>query len=91
MMSTLSTALAADDHWNGPGPWWPLFPILWLLFLLALFATFGFLGRRRWRHMQGYAGRRAGEARLAERFAAGEIDEQEYELRLATIRRLGSP
>jgi putative membrane protein len=35
------------------------------------------------------SGQRAGEARLAERFAAGEIDEQEYERRLATLRRLG--
>jgi len=90
MLSTITTAVAASDHWNGPGPWWPLFPIFWLLFLVAVFATFGFFGRRRWRHMQGYAGRRAGEARLAERYASGEIDEQEYERRLSTLRRLGT-
>ncbi len=40
--------------------------------------------------MQGYAGTRAGEAKLAERYAAGEIDEQEYERRLATLKRMGS-
>ena len=89
-MTTLLTTAAADDHWNGPGPWWPIFPIVWLLFLIAVLATFGFLGRRRWRGMQGYAGVRAGEARLAERYAAGEIDEAEYERRLATIKRLGA-
>ena len=89
-MTTLLTTAVANDHWNGPGPWWPIFPILWLLFLVALFVTFGFLGRRRWRSMQGYAGVRAGEARLAERYAAGEIDEAEYERRLATIKRLGT-
>ena len=90
MVTTISTALAANDHWNGPGPWWPLFPLFWLLFLVAVFATFAFLGRRRWRHVQGYAGQRAGEARLAERYASGEIDEQEYERRLATLKRLGT-
>jgi putative membrane protein len=90
MLSTTTTAVAANDHWNGPGPWWPLFPIFWLLFLVAVFATFGFLGRRRWRHMQGYAGRQAGEARLAERYASGEIDEQEYERRLSTLKRSGA-
>ena len=90
-MNTLTTALAAaEDHWNGPGPWWPLFPILWFLLVVALFATFGFLGRRRWGRVHALSGQRAGEARLAERFAAGEIDEQEYAARLATLRRLGS-
>ena len=90
MLSTITTALATNDHWDGPGPWWPLFPIFWLLFLVAVFTTFGLLGRRRWRHMQGYAGRRAGEERLAERYASGEIDEQEYERRLTTLKRLGA-
>jgi putative membrane protein len=40
--------------------------------------------------MPGYAGRQAGEARLAERYASGEIDEQEYERRLSTLKRLGA-
>ena len=89
VITTASTLAAHDPYWNGPGPWWPIFPITWFLFLIALFATFGFLGRRRWRYMQGYAGLRAGEARLAERYAAGEIDEQEYERRLSTLKRFG--
>ena len=85
-----AAALAANGHWNGPGPWWPIFPLLWLLFVIALFATFGFLGRRRWSRFHAQSGQRAGEARLAERYASGEIDEQEYERRLATLQRLGS-
>ena len=93
MINALATTPAAQalapEHWNGPGVWWPIFPITWFLFLIALFATFGFLGRRRWRYIQGYAGLRAGEARLAERYAAGEIDEQEYERRLSTLKRFG--
>lgn len=85
-----ATGLVADhDGWNGPGPWWPIFPFLWLLLIIGIFASFRFFGIRRWRQVQGYAGTRAGEARLAERYAAGEIDEQEYERRLATLRRMG--
>ncbi|QGN58477.1 SHOCT domain-containing protein [Nostocoides sp. HKS02] len=89
MITALATA-ASPDHWDGPGAWWPIFPILWLLFLVALFTTFGFFGRRRWGRFHAMSGQRAGEARLAERYAAGEIDEQEYERRLATLRRMGS-
>jgi putative membrane protein len=73
-----------------PGPWWPIFPFLWLLFIIGIIATFRFFGIRRWRQVQGQAGTRAGEARLAERYAAGEIDEQEYERRLGTLKRMGS-
>lgn len=89
-MTTLLAAAAANDHWDGPGPWWPIFPLLWFLFVIALFMTFGFFGRRRWARMHALSGQRAGEARLAERYAAGEIDEQEYERRLSTLKRLGS-
>jgi len=87
---TAASSLAAHDHYYGPGPWWPIFPFLWLLFIIGIFASFRFFGVRRWRQVQGYAGTRAGEARLAERYAAGEIDEQEYERRLATLKRMGS-
>ena len=89
-MLTTFTAVLADDHWHGPGPWWPLFPFLWLLLIVGIFVSLRFFGFRRWRHYQGQAGARAGEARLAERYAAGEIDEQEYERRLATLKRMGS-
>lgn len=85
----IAALAATQDHWDGPGPWWPIFPLFWLLFL-ALFISFAFFGRRRWYRMHGYSGQRAGEAKLAERYAAGEIDEAEYERRLATLRRLGS-
>ena len=89
MNTALTTAALTARHWDGAGPWWPIFPILWLLLIIAVIATFAFFGRRRWRYVQQHAGQRAGEARLAERYAAGEIDEQEYERRLATLKRLG--
>ena len=74
-----STALLAENHWEGPGPWWPLFPLLWIAFFVVLFTV---LGRRR----QWHGGSQAGESRLAERYAAGEIDEAEYRERLAVLR-----
>lgn len=86
MITTLSAAATSNDHWNGLGPWWPIFPLLWFLLIAALIATLAFRGRRRWHG----APTRAGEARLAERFAAGEIDEREYAERLSTLKRLRS-
>jgi putative membrane protein len=66
-----------------------IFPIMWFLFIL-IFAIvvlrFGW-----WRRNRCYdePGRnepsRTGKSRLAERFAAGEIDEQEYRSRLAVL------
>ncbi len=75
------TLLAHSDQWNGPA-WWPVFPLLWLLFLGAVIWFFVVGGRRRFR----MAGSQAGQARLAERYAAGEIDEQEYRERLAVLK-----
>ena len=80
----LTTVLANNDHWDGPGHWWPIFPLIWLAFIIFLVAMCGRFGRRRW-----HSGSYAGESRLAERFAAGEIDESEYRDRLAVLREKG--
>lgn len=80
----MSTPLLASDHWDGPGPWWPLIPLFWIacvILVVVLIAVFGRSRRRCWRD-----GSYAGEARLAERFAAGEIDETEYRQRSAVLR-----
>ena len=87
MSSTLVQAspfvqAVSDDRWDGPGAWWPVFPALWLLVIAAVITTIVVTGRRRARQ----AGSRAGEARLAERFAAGEIGEQEYRERRAVLK-----
>jgi putative membrane protein len=71
-----------DAHHYGPPPWWPIFPLLWLLVIAAIvFAAIRF-GRRR-----GYGPGRGhgGLDRLADRFAAGEIDETEYRNRRAVL------
>ena len=64
------------DHWF---PFFPLFPLFFVGLWILVFATFG----RRWRHHP----RQSGESVLAERYARGEIDEQEYRERRATLRR----
>jgi putative membrane protein len=91
IIAAADTSLLADH--DGPG-WWPLIPLFWFALFITFFflaARFGWWGRRRW-----YDDRRpadpthAGTARLAERFAAGEIDEQEYRARLSVLEETAS-
>ncbi|WP_051301384.1 MULTISPECIES: SHOCT domain-containing protein [Actinomadura] len=97
---TMWTTLATQLHpggWSDGGDapaFWPVFPVMFGLFWLAVLAT-GFYFVRR--HLAG--GRRHGggthgggdplsKARsvLAERFARGEIDEDEYLRRMSALR-----
>ena len=71
------------NHGDGPG-WWVIFPLTWLLIVATVVTLVVVSARRRGR----LSGQRAGERRLAERYAAGEIDEQEYRARLATLRQI---
>jgi putative membrane protein len=83
MSSTVVSVIAGGPgHWDGPGVWWPVFPILWLTLLAAAVVTFVVMARRR----SGTAGARAGEARLAELYAAGQITEDEYRQRREILR-----
>jgi putative membrane protein len=85
MITTLvTTATAAADRWDGDRPdWWPIFPILWFLIIVGGIVAAVVITRRN----RDAAGARAGEAVLAQRYAAGEIDEEEYTARLAVLRR----
>jgi putative membrane protein len=87
LTAAASTVTLADRH-DGPG-WWPLIPLFWFTaFILFFFvaARLGWWGRRRgcfddrWHDAS-----REGKTRLADRFAAGDIDEQEYRSRLAVL------
>ena len=80
-----STVLA-HDHWNGPGHWWPIIPLVWLL-VVATLVTFCIRGGRR---RARFSGQRAGERALAERYAAGDIDDAEYHRRLGVLRSTNS-
>jgi putative membrane protein len=82
-MSLLTdTVVMAHDRWDGPSAWWPVFPALWLLAIAGVITAVILVSRRNRRT----AGARAGEARLAELFAAGEISEDEYRHRLAVLK-----
>lgn len=86
MITQLSTlAVTAGDYWDGDDrpEFWPIFPIAWFLIVVGAIVAAVYVSRRR----AATAGPRAGEARLAERFAVGEIDEEEYVARLAVLRR----
>ena len=63
---------------EGPGPWVLVFPLFWL----AVVAGFVFLFRRR----RGTDHIRSGQAVLAERYARGEISEEEYRTRAAVLK-----
>ena len=81
MTSTLATIVAAD-HWHHHG-WFPWFPLVPLFFVGVWIFLFAFVFRRRWR----MGGGPSGESVLAERYARGEIDEQEYRQRRTVLRR----
>jgi putative membrane protein len=101
MLTTLAIASQnlVSHHFGGPGfgfGWlFLLIPLFWIGVVILIVA----LARRRWSrngwgpgHFAGhpfyghsFAGRSA-EATLAERFAQGDIDEQEYRARLEVLR-----
>lgn len=84
-------------HWGdgGPGPWILLLPLLWAAVIagavLLLRRVLPRRGRGPWHGGPPWQGRGTGEAKdgatglLARRFAAGEIDEDEYWLRLSVL------
>ncbi|OPF76981.1 hypothetical protein VT50_0222615 [Streptomyces antioxidans] len=86
-MNTLAHGFAGGD---GPGPWILLVPLMWALVVGgAVFALrrAGRRGRAPWRHGPGPVdfGERSPIAVLGRRFAAGEIDEDEYWRRLSVL------
>ena len=82
-MLTLVTELAGNG-W-GPGPWWPIFPLFWIvLWGVVIFAIFRFRGRGGWHRGP------SAESVLAERYARGEIEVEEYQERLSVLKQTGS-
>jgi putative membrane protein len=69
-----------DDHWHGGAGWWLIFPIVfWALVLSAV-------GYLIYRTSSGRSARGAAERTLAERYARGEISEDELRQRRAVLR-----
>ncbi|MFP5316825.1 MAG: SHOCT domain-containing protein [Acidimicrobiia bacterium] len=78
-MTTLATTLATTGWHDGrawEGPPWPAFFFVPLLLMTAVAVTL-YLTRSR---------RRPGVTIVAERYARGEIDEAEYQRRVAALR-----
>jgi putative membrane protein len=69
--------LEALHEW-GPGPWFLVVPLFWLAVVVALAFFFG--GRRRRWHGGSV------EAALAERYARGEITEEEYRRAVSVLK-----
>jgi putative membrane protein len=94
LLATTASTVTLADHHDGPG-WWLLIPLFWFgAFILFFFLVtrLGWWGRRR--HClddRWHDASREGKSRLAERFAAGEIDEQEYRSRLAVLEETSRP
>ena len=77
----LALMLAND---GGPGgEWWPIFPLLWFALIAGAIFFFGKRARRGM-HQHPYL---SGQAVLAERYARGEISEQEYQDRLTVLKQ----
>lgn len=84
MFESLFALAATEPVHYGPPVWWPIFPIFWFLLFLVIIFTLVRINRRRWGGC-GYGNGRGGLDRLAERYAAGEIDETEYRNRRAVL------
>ncbi|MET3921365.1 SHOCT domain-containing protein [Arthrobacter sp. UYEF20] len=79
-----AAAIATRGPWSDGGfsPWFLLFPLFWILVIGLLI----FIGRRTWRSNRRWAAAQGGEGVLRERYARGEIDEDEYRKRLHVLR-----
>ncbi|HJR45800.1 MAG TPA: SHOCT domain-containing protein [Actinomycetota bacterium] len=80
-MLLAAAPVLADHMHHDHGGWWPIFPIFWILLFVGLF----WLARRRGacRPHRHYG---SGESVLAERYARGEITENEYRERREVLR-----
>jgi putative membrane protein len=82
MNMTLTTLLATDTNEWGHG-WWFLWPLLWL----GLIVTVAWLiTRRRWTAERPQSGADRARDILAERYARGEITNEEYRERFEQLR-----
>lgn len=75
-------------HNGGPGPWILFLPLIWVF---AVAAAVTLLRRTAWRgrggpwHPRAVSGEHSPIAVLGRRFAAGEIDEDEYWRRMSVL------
>lgn len=80
MHTALSTIAAVGPYGHGGFPF-PVFPLFFLLLFVAAAVVFGVLRQSGWR------ARTDARAVLADRFARGDIDADEYRSRLSELSR----
>ncbi len=76
--------VAANARFDGDGGWWffwPLFPLFWIVVVALVLRFFVFRGRRFHESPMDRA-----RGILAERYARGEIDAEEYRRRSNELR-----
>lgn len=76
-----TTALATAPYWHGGGFPFFVFPAFFFFAFLVVFLVFGVLRRGSWR------ARSDARSVLADRFARGDIDADEYHARLSELSR----
>jgi putative membrane protein len=87
LLVAVAWGFGATGWWSGPAPFfWPLFPLGIFLFVLVLFVTLRFAGwGRAWGGRRYWSGVSSAEEILRQRYARGEISEQEYRERLQVL------
>lgn len=86
-LAALQPVLAHPGPYNGgPGGWWLGGPVMFLIWIAIIFLLFRFVfrGGCRWQHEPRPSDR--GRDILAERYARGEIDADEYRERSEMLR-----
>ncbi len=76
-------------HMGGPGFWWPIIPLFWMLFwggLIFFFVRARRKGWKPWADARPASPTASAETILAERFAKGEMTDDEYYQRLAVLK-----
>ncbi|MGH8792781.1 MAG: SHOCT domain-containing protein [Stackebrandtia sp.] len=80
MNATITQVVASGLHegygWHGGGPFFLLIPLLWIAVIVSLVVFF----KRGWRRHNG------AEGVLRERYARGEISQEEFRERLEGLR-----
>jgi len=80
-VTMLTTIAATAPYWHGGGFPFPVFPAFFFVAFLVVFLVFGVLRRGSWR------ARSDARSVLADRFARGDIDAEEYRSRLSELSR----
>jgi len=87
-IDTLANSLVLlnqDGHWGGGEYWWVGRLMMFVFWIVVIALIFWWVRRNRWRHHHEPTGVERAQGILAERYARGEIDAEEYRERLSQL------